>query len=156
MSPSTTALTAASARRNASIAAKIGSAGSAAAIAGESPAMLPAAAALPAMAPRIDLLECLADVFVRGVLCTLSAARMVRFLACGLGPARELRPSRRAVTMVSENHEKANRDSTKKARAAGHRQGRAGSRPYAPADARRAGRMDCSTEATEIGLKAKK
>jgi hypothetical protein len=32
--------------------------------------MLPAAAALPAMAPRIDLLECLADVFVGGVLCT--------------------------------------------------------------------------------------
>jgi hypothetical protein len=27
-------------------------------------------AALPAMAPRIDLLECLADVFVGGVLCT--------------------------------------------------------------------------------------
>jgi hypothetical protein len=33
-------------------------------------AMPPAAAALPAMAPRIDLLECLADVFVGGVLYT--------------------------------------------------------------------------------------
>jgi hypothetical protein len=29
-----------------------------------------------AMAPRIDLLECLADVFVGGVLCTLSALGM--------------------------------------------------------------------------------
>jgi hypothetical protein len=34
-------------------------------------AMPPATAALPAMAPRIDLLECLADVLVGGVLCTL-------------------------------------------------------------------------------------
>jgi hypothetical protein len=39
-------------------------------MAGVSPAMLPAAAALPAMAPMIDLLECLADVFVGGVLYT--------------------------------------------------------------------------------------
>src|ERR1700675_1042104 len=43
---------------------------------GLSPAMPPATAALPAMAPRIDLLECLADVFVGGVLCTLSALAM--------------------------------------------------------------------------------
>jgi hypothetical protein len=36
-------------------------------------AMPPAAAALPAMAPRIDLLECFADVLVGGVLSTLLA-----------------------------------------------------------------------------------
>jgi hypothetical protein len=37
-------------------------------------------AALPAMAPRIDLLECLADVFVGGVLSTQVA------LVMGLSP----------------------------------------------------------------------
>ena len=59
-------------------------------MAGESPAMPPAAAALPAMAPRIDLLLCFADVFVGGVLCTRVALAMgMVSLWSGLEPGRK-------------------------------------------------------------------
>jgi ankyrin repeat protein len=69
------------------------------------------------------------------------------------GWGREIPPSRWAVTLISGNHEKENRDSTEKARTARDRQGRTCSCADATANAGRFGRVDCEAK-TAVPLTA--
>jgi hypothetical protein len=85
-------------------------------MAGAIPAMLPAAATLPAMAPRIDLLECLADVFVGGVLYTRVAWGMGLSSLLGVRAGAEADTSPRLAFTVLHFMAKSNKVVPKKGR----------------------------------------
>ena len=76
-----------------------------------------------AMAPRIDLLERLTDVFAGGVLCTLSAWVIWRAPSwLGLEPGRKVQTSPRLASVLTQFHETSNRDNKETPGASAYRE----------------------------------